>query len=75
MNENKIRRPTPLEQINKLITWYETNKPRAGQVIPVSLSPEQLARALGRPAPIENGRPKPFPKQQPYRGRMLEAVK
>lgn len=75
MNENRLSRLTALDRIDALIDWYEANRPEAGQVIQVSVSPKELAKMLARLAPVENGQIQAFPKQQPYRGRMLEAVK
>lgn len=75
MNKNRLGSPTALDRIDALIDWYEAYKPDAGQVIRVSVSPKELAKMLARLAPVENGQVQPFPKQQPYRGRMLEAVK
>ena len=73
-DQKKLKRETDLDRVNKLIDWNEKNRPDAGQVIQLSVTPERLARMLGRGAPVKDGKVQPFPRQQPHRNRMLEAV-
>ncbi len=46
-SKQKMQKPSPKQEIDKLIDWYQANKPQAGGCIPVALSPGQLAKALG----------------------------
>lgn len=59
-----------LDEVNKLIEWFESNSPKRGQTISVNLTPAKLAQLLGYPL-----KPKEEPPVElPYRGRTLRAI-
>lgn len=70
----KLPRETPLDKLNKLIDFYEKFKPEAGKCIQVEMSPEQLAKALGRELPKDERGNKIYLAEQTYRGRTILCV-
>lgn len=60
-----------IEEVDKLITWFEKNAPERGKVIRVNVTPDKLARWFQwRP---KDPKEKP-PSEYPYKGRTLMAV-
>jgi hypothetical protein len=55
---------TDLDRLDKLISWYEKNKPEAGKRIPVALTPAKIAKMFNKELQ---------PKQMEfnYRGRVI----
>jgi hypothetical protein len=62
-------RETDLDKLNKLIDWYEQNKPTAGQEILTTHTPEKLCKMLGIPRPAKGD----WPTVAAYRGRKILA--
>lgn len=64
-------RETLRDRIDKLVTWYEKNKPEAGKRIDVDASPMQLAKALNwRPQKPDDKPPHEFD----FRGRTVVSI-
>lgn len=61
-------------EIDRLIDFYETHKPEAGQRIPVYVTPLQLARLLSHPMPAVFPPGYRVPTEFNYRGRVLVSV-
>lgn len=60
---------TTKADLDKLVDWYEANKPEAGHRIQVPVGPQTLAKICGQ-KPGKNS-----PREQPYRGRTIVATK
>jgi hypothetical protein len=59
MNKDKV-----MSDIDKLVNWYESNKPNVIARIKVAITPDELAKIL-------NDRTKPTPSEFFYRGKIL----
>lgn len=59
---------TELDLLNKLINWYNENKPEAGKRIHVKKGPRDLRKMLGFPSSIDAAT------EYEYRGRTIVAV-
>lgn len=70
----KLPRATPLDKLNKLIDFYEKHKPEAGKCIQVEMTPEQLAKMLGRSLPKDAQGKDIRLTEQRYRGRTILCV-
>lgn len=64
VKQAKLKPKSDQDRLNDLIDWYEKNKPNAGRVIQVNISPEYLDK-FAKKIPDE-------PKRWNYRGRILE---
>lgn len=60
-----------LAQVDKLIDYYESHRPDAGQRIAVYVTPLQLARILSYPMPAVFPPGYKVPAEFNYRGRIL----
>lgn len=72
MTEKKLPRETLREKVDKLINWYELNKPEAGKRIEVACARREFAKTF---CGWDNERLKLEAKDMPdeaiYRGRQL----
>lgn len=71
-----VEKRTARGDVDRLITWYEKNKPEAGKRIEVKLNPKQLAKEFETmpPEKLRGIDPATLPKEHFYRGRTLVAV-